>query len=85
MAHELQSTQEAKWQVVHIPDANYEKAGLQSILSTNCIHLSLQDQKLLLELFTEFEELFDGTLGDWDTEPVSLELKEGTKPHHGKA
>jgi hypothetical protein len=27
-----------------------------------------------------FKELFDGTLGDWNTEPVSLKLKEGAKP-----
>ncbi len=47
--------------------------------------LSLQDQNSLLELLTEFEELFDGTLGDWNTEPVSFELKEGMKPYHGKA
>ena len=33
----------------------------------------------------EFEELFDGTLGDWKTESMSLELKEGMKPYHGKA
>ena len=32
----------------------------------------------------EFEDLFDGTLGDWKTEPVSFELKEGAKPYHGK-
>ncbi|KAL3784137.1 hypothetical protein HJC23_005795 [Cyclotella cryptica] len=45
----------------------------------------LQDQNSLLELLTEFEELFDGTLGDWNTEPVSFKLKEGAKPYHGKA
>jgi uncharacterized protein YhaN len=38
-----------------------------------------------LELLAEFEEFFDGTLGDWNTEPVSLELKEGAKLYHGKA
>ncbi len=32
----------------------------------------------------EFEELFDGTLGDWRTEPVYFELKEGAKPYHGR-
>jgi hypothetical protein len=31
----------------------------------------------------EFEELFNGTLGDWKTEPDSFELKEGAKPYHG--
>ncbi len=65
-------------------DAKYEKADLQSVVSTNCTHLSLQDQNKLLELLTEFEELFDGTLGDWKTEPVSFELKEGAKPYHGR-
>eukprot|EP00804_Cyclotella_cryptica_P000766 CCRYP_001026-RA/>CCRYP_001026-RA protein AED:0.47 eAED:0.61 QI:0/0/0/1/0/0/3/0/178 len=30
-------------------------------------------------------DLFDGTLGDWNTEPVSFELKEGAKPYHGRA
>ena len=32
----------------------------------------------------EFEDLFDGMLGDWDTERVSLKLREGTKPNHGR-
>ena len=36
-------------------------------------------------MLTEFEELFDGTLGDWNTELMSFELKEGAKPYHGKA
>jgi hypothetical protein len=85
MANEPQSTQEATQRVIKILDANYKKADLQSIVSTNCTHLSLQDQNSLLELLTEFEELFDGTLGDWNTEPVSFELKEGAKPYHGKA
>ncbi len=60
--------------MVHILHAKYEKAVLQSVVSTNCAHLSLQDQNTLLELLTEFEELFDGTLGDWITDPVSFEF-----------
>jgi hypothetical protein len=32
----------------------------------------------------EFEKLFDRTLGEWDTDPVSLELKDGTKPYSYK-
>ena len=39
----------------------------------------------LLRVLTEFEDLFDGTLGDWKTEPISFNLKEGTKPYHGRA
>ena len=43
------------------------------------------EQKQLLEVLTWFEDLFDGTLGDWNTEPVSFDLKEGSKPYHGRA
>jgi hypothetical protein len=84
MAHKPQSMHKATQRVVHILDAKYEKADLQSVVSANCTHLSLQDQNKLLELLIEFEELFDGTLGDWNTEPVSFELKESTKPYHDR-
>ena len=85
MAHEPHSMQEATQRVVHILDAKYEKADLESVVSTNCTHLSLQDQNKLLDLLMEFEEVFDGTLTDWHTKPVSFELKEGTKPYHGRS
>ncbi len=39
----------------------------------------------MLDLLTKYEDLFDGTLGDWNTEPVSFDLKEGAKPYHGRA
>jgi hypothetical protein len=29
--------------------------------------------------------LFDGTLGDWRTKPVSFQLREGVSPYHGQA
>jgi hypothetical protein len=73
MTHEPHSMQEATERVIHILDANYEKTDLQSVVSTTCSHLSLQDQNKLLELLlTEFEELFDGTLGDWKQTPCPL-------------
>ncbi len=43
MAQEPHSMQEATQWVVHILDAKYEKADLQSVVSTNCTHLSLHD------------------------------------------
>jgi hypothetical protein len=33
----------------------------------------------------KYESLFDGTLGDWRTKPVSFQLKEGISPDHGQA
>ena len=84
MVQEPHSTHKVTQRVVHILDAKYEKEDLQSFISTNCTHLSLPDQNKLLELLTEYEVLFDGTLGNWNTKPVSFELKEGTKPYHGR-
>ena len=72
--HEPHSVQEATEQVLRIVDSKYEITDLQSVVSTNCSHFSLQDQNRLLELLTEYEELFDGTLGDWNTDPMSFEL-----------
>ena len=34
----------------------------------------------LLKLLQKYKELFDGTLGQWNTEPVHIELCEDTKP-----
>jgi hypothetical protein len=28
--------------------------------------------------------MFDGTLGDWNTDPVDFELKEDAKPHSSR-
>ena len=55
------------------------------LLAATVLTLVSKTKNKLLELLTEFEELFDGTLGDWITEPVSFELKEGTKPYHGRS
>jgi len=82
--HEPKSTLEATKRVVKILEAKYEKADLNVVVNEHCGHLTSSEQEKLLKLLTEFEDLFDGTLGDWDTEPVSLELKEGARPYHGR-
>ncbi len=70
---------------VEILDAKYEKADLALIIAQNCTHLSASEQGQLLTLLLDYEELFEGTLGDWQTEPVSFKLNPGTTPFHGKA
>ena len=47
-------------------------------------HLSATQKDKLLKLLQEFEELFEGTLGDWDCNAVSFQLKEGAQPYHGR-
>jgi len=34
---------------------------------------------------TEFQQLFDGTLGTWKDQQINIETKEGAKPYHAKA
>jgi hypothetical protein len=86
LAMEPQSTQGATKHVTQILDAKYQKADLQSIVRDNCKHLSADQQKKLLQLLKKYVLLFDGTLGDWKTKPVSFQLrKEGVSPYHGQA
>jgi hypothetical protein len=83
LAMKPQSTQDATKCVTRNLDAKYQKADLQSIVKDKCKHLSANQQKKLLQLLTKYELLFDGTLGDWKTKPVSFQLKEGVSPYHG--
>jgi hypothetical protein len=85
LAMELQSTQDATKGVMGILDAKYQNTGLQSIIKDNCKHLSADQQKKLLQLLKKYESLFDGTLGDYKTKPISFQLKEGVSPYHGRA
>jgi hypothetical protein len=79
LAMESQRTQDATNRAMQILDANYKKADL------NCKHLKVDQQKQLLQLLKKYESLFDGTLGDWKTKPVSFQLKEGASLYHGQA
>ena len=79
------STREATSRAVEILDANYEKADLSKIIYDTCNHLTVLQKHNLLRTLLNYKELFDGTLGDWQTEPVSFRLKPGSKPYHGRA
>ena len=62
-----------------ILDAKYEKANID--VTVNALkHLSSIQQQQLKSLLYKLEHLFDGTLGDWNTDPGSFKLKEGTTP-----
>ncbi len=67
-----------------IIDAKYTKADLAAI-AEECSILSETEQNKLHKLLQKFEHLFDGTLGNWNTEPIELELKDkDCKPYHAK-
>jgi hypothetical protein len=59
MLHEPKSTLDATNRVVGILDAKYEKADLGSVVDEHCKHQLLHDWNKLLDLLTEYTDLFD--------------------------
>jgi hypothetical protein len=58
-----------------ILDANYKAADLKEIIK--CIpKIDDIDQNKLLKLLREYEHLFDGTVGNFETSDVKFNLKE---------
>ena len=51
---------------------------------SKCENLNSTQKEDLQALLLKHESLFDGTVGDWKTDPVSLEFKPGATPYHGK-
>ena len=63
-----------------ILDDKYEKADLNNVMTEQFQHLNTKERKRLLNLLRKYEELFDGTLGKWNTTPVDLELRDDANP-----
>jgi hypothetical protein len=61
-----------------ILDAKYKEENLDATVNS-LKHLSGTQQQQLKALLCRFEHLFDETLGDWKTDPISFQLKEGAK------
>ena len=58
-----------------ILDAKYEEEDLNKVKENQCQHLTELQRNKLLKLLQKSEELFDGALGTWKTDPVDIELK----------
>ena len=69
--------------MIKIIGSTYAKEDLKQA-ANNVTHLNAEERTLLLSLLEDFEDLFNGTLGDWATEPVDLELKPGSKPFNSR-
>ena len=73
-------TEQATERMVRILDSKYEKANLSKVVAQTT-HLSDIEKQKLYKLLVKYEDLFDGTLGEWKTEPVDFELVDDAKPH----
>jgi hypothetical protein len=85
LAMETKSTQDTSKGANQILDSKYNIADLKSIVKDNCKHLSANQQKKLLQLLIKYELLFDCTLCDWRSKPVSFQLRGGVSPYHSQA
>ena len=64
-------------------ESNYAKVDLKQIVD-NASHLNVDESTLSLILLEDFDHLFDGTLGNWATEFVNLELNPNPKPFNSR-
>ena len=60
-------------------DSTYLKSDLKQV-ANNSTQLNAEEITLLICLLGDFEDLFDGTLGDWADDPVDLEINPYSKP-----
>ena len=64
-------------------DSNYAKSDLKQVFD-NGTQMNYEERILLLSLLKDFEDLFCGTLGDWATETIDLDLKPYFKPFNSR-
>ena len=65
--------------MIKILDSQYKKAN-KSVVQ-GALHLNNKQRDLLYKLLIRYEDIFDGTLGKWKTDPVDFELVNGAQPH----
>ena len=81
--HDPPAVAEATGRVNRILDANYSAADLDKV-AREAEHLEEDEREQLRQLLKKYEDLFDGTLGEWNDAPLSIDLKEDAKPFHAK-
>jgi hypothetical protein len=72
-------------QATKILDAEYKPASLDDVIKI-CENLHVEEHHQLKTLLQKYDYLFDGTLGDFNMEPISLQLMDPNfKPIHARA
>jgi hypothetical protein len=85
IANEPQTLRDEYSRATKILDAQYKPASLDGVIKT-CENLHVEEQHQLKILLRKYEHLFDGTLGEFNMEPISLQLMDSyCKPIHARA
>ena len=69
--------------IQRILDIKYAPADLNQVVQ-DCTHLTDAEKSELGKVLAKYQDLFDGTLGTWKTDPIELELRPEAKPYHAK-
>jgi hypothetical protein len=81
-ANEPQTLRDEYSQATKILDAEYKPESLDDVIKT-CENLHVEEQHQPKILLQKYEHLFDGTLGEFIMEPISLQLMDpNCKPLH---
>jgi hypothetical protein len=84
-ANEPQTLRDEYSRDTKILDAEYKPASLDFVIKI-CENLHVKEQHQLKALLQKYEHLFDGTLGEFNMEPISLQLMDpNCKPIHARA
>jgi hypothetical protein len=88
IANESQTLRDEYSQATKILDAEYKPASLDDVIKT-CENLHVEEQHQLKALLQEYEHhLFDGTLGEFSMEQLTISLPlmdPNCKPTHARA
>jgi len=82
--HESEILYEATKRTKQILEAKYEPVTPQEIID-GCDHLNSDEKQELLVLLEKLKDLFNGSLGTWKGEKLSIEVKGDAKPYHARA
>jgi hypothetical protein len=85
IANEPQTFRDEYYRATKILDAEYKPASLDDVIKT-CENLHVEEQHHLKIILQKYEHLFDRTLGEFNMEPISLQLMDpNCKPIHVRA
>ena len=77
------STREATERMVKVLDITYVKEEIKQV-AENATQLNTEERNLLLSLLKDFKDYFYGTLGEWSTKSIDLELKPYSEPFNSR-
>jgi hypothetical protein len=85
IANELQTLRDEYSRATKTLHAEYKPSILDDVIKT-CENLHVEEQHQLEILLKKYEHLFDGTLGEFNMEPIILQLMDpNCKPTHARA